>query len=249
MLEKLVEPRPERAFVAARASEGIDARPEADVAGAFDDADAVATATPTRGARVRDARRLSLAPRRPGTPDADRDGRIDADYARAVEIAPSDVTTRYHRAHWRMNAGKFGAAIEDFDRVIAVASTRADAYADRARCRFRLDEEWYDANPDWDEDDEGDEARRARHEASLRDVERAIELGADDEELVVDHYFMAREVRGVRDARPILDDGLGRFPTSAYILRIRSSARREIEDVEGAAADHARAEAIRPSPP
>lgn len=166
---------------------------------------------------------------------------VDADFDRAVELAPNDVSVRFHRGDHLREEGRYAAALVDYERVIAVAPRLAAAYYGRGYCRARLDEEQWEADPEWDEDEE---VAAARYRAAIEDFERAIALGLQDEEVYAELWSAHGALRDRDAALAALDRGIEAVPTSAMLHYHRIYMRRSRGDLEGAEADRARAEEL-----
>ena len=74
----------------------------------------------------------------------------DADYARALALAPGDDEARWMRARSRLEGGRPEAALEELDLFIAAHPAHASAFLTRARTRAKL-EHYRDASSDYAE--------------------------------------------------------------------------------------------------
>jgi tetratricopeptide (TPR) repeat protein len=161
------------------------------------------------------------------------DTRVTADFDRGVELAPNELFARYHRGSWREGLGDLAGAVDDFDAAIASAPTFAKLYFERGSCRVRIGPE---------DDSEGEERRQAQIEASVADLEKALELGyEDDGELFFELYLFHTELDDDDAAASALERGMAIAPGSAALYYARSEMREAAGDAPGAAADRARA--------
>jgi tetratricopeptide (TPR) repeat protein len=166
---------------------------------------------------------------------------IDADFDRSVELAPDDPSIRYHRGEHLMDEGRFTAALVDFERVIALAPGIAAAWCGRGTCLLHLDEELADADEDWDEEDE---VYKARLRAAAVDLEKAIELGLCNDDVYMELHSAYQCSGDDAAALAALDRAIEAMPETSIFLYQRHHTRKSMGDVEGAAADRARAEAL-----
>src|SRR6185437_15023174 len=160
------------------------------------------------------------------------DALVDADWARALELAPDDVATIYHRALWLAEKERYAAAFDDFDRVVRLAPSLAQGYFQRGHARYRLDEEppegaWLETAEEID----------ARFGACIDDFERAIALGYEDEDVFAQLHWSHKCLDDDAKALDALDRGLALDPRRHDLLMLREDLRRELGDEAGAEAD------------
>jgi tetratricopeptide (TPR) repeat protein len=165
---------------------------------------------------------------------------VQADHDRAVELAPDNPHVLATRAEHLQDLEKHTAAIADYDRAIAVAPKAPSLYHHRGYSRSHLDEEFFD-DEDWDEDPE---ATKARLLSSVEDFERAIELGLRTDEVFLELYNAHCGLEDLPAALAALDRGLEALPDAGILIRFRHQTRKSLGDLEGAAADQARGEAL-----
>jgi tetratricopeptide (TPR) repeat protein len=166
---------------------------------------------------------------------------VEADFDRSVELAPDDPSIRYHRGEHRMEGGRYQAALADFDRVIAVAPRIAAAYYGRGTCLLHLDEEMFDADEDWEEEDD---ALLARMDACIADLEKAIALGHKTAEAYMELQSAHVCRRDDDAAAAVVERAVEALPESTLFLSLRHQMRKARGDLEGAAEDRRRAEAL-----
>jgi tetratricopeptide (TPR) repeat protein len=108
---------------------------------------------------------------------------VAADFNRAVELAPDDPTTRYHRGLYFAAIESYAEAHADFDHAISRAPGVGALYFQRAYTRARVDEDVDEggAGEGWDD-------------AVLADLDRAIELGYAGGEVYYERYLV-KDVR------------------------------------------------------
>jgi tetratricopeptide (TPR) repeat protein len=103
----------------------------------------------------------------------------EADFARAVELAPRDWECRYYRAEYFAEAGLYAEAVADLDVAIASKPDVGVLYELRGSCRARIEDELPDG---W-------------IEATLADFDRAVALGRKSEQLDFDRQIILRMQR------------------------------------------------------
>jgi tetratricopeptide (TPR) repeat protein len=167
---------------------------------------------------------------------------VTEDYDRAVELAPDDASILATRAEHLQDIEMHSAAIADYDRALAIAPRAPSLYYHRGYSRARIDEEMFE-DEDWSEEPE---VEQARYVAAAQDFERAIELGRKDDEVYTELYN-AHIMRGDQPAAlEALDRGMAVVPEAdaGLLIRFRYQLRKSMNDLEGAAADRARGEAM-----
>jgi tetratricopeptide (TPR) repeat protein len=163
---------------------------------------------------------------------------IEADFDRAVALAPDDPSMFYERAAYRRRGGRYAEAVADLDRVIAMAPAAAAPYLARASCKNQLDQEHGERDPDWEEEEE---ETRARCSSAIADAERALELGLRDEDIYMELWTAYDQLGDAEREMESLDRGCAALPESGLLLLQRSYVRGLRGATEGAAADRARA--------
>jgi tetratricopeptide (TPR) repeat protein len=169
------------------------------------------------------------------------EARIEADFTRALELAPDNVSFREERVKFYLHVGRTGSAKRDYDRLIELLPARGDLYEDRAWSRYQ-GEDW---TPDGEPPPRDTEAEAdARHRASLADYLRAQELGVSTDTLFTGLAWQYRELGDKEAALATLDRGIAAFPEEPTLFFWRSEFRTLYGDAEGAAADRARAKEL-----
>jgi tetratricopeptide (TPR) repeat protein len=135
---------------------------------------------------------------------------VTADFDRAVELAPGNLFTRFHRAEWRQAGEDYAGAVEDFDRAIAASPRFGKLYVNRAWARAQKDIS-----------DATDDERRADLTANVEDLRRAVELGV----VSGDVYFLLsschRDLGDHAKAVAALDRGLEVAPDDQRLVGLR----------------------------
>lgn len=165
---------------------------------------------------------------------------VEADFDRAVALAPEDANILATRGEHLQDLEKHSAAVRDYDRVIALAPRAASPYYHRGYSRSRLEEERWD-DEDWEEPEA---ATTARLLECVEDFERAIELGLRSDDVYLELYGVQQERGDLALARAALDRGLEADPSSGLLIRVRYHLLLSMKDAEGAALDRARGEAM-----
>jgi tetratricopeptide (TPR) repeat protein len=163
---------------------------------------------------------------------------VEADLDRAVQLAPEDVSFRRQRGEYLMEICRYAEALVDFEKAVALAPLSAPLYYGRGFCKSRLTEERWDHDEDYEED-EADE--KARCLAAIADLEQAIALGLCTEDLYSELWNVHCWLQDGPGQIASLDRGCAAVPESALLFFFRHQTRQARGDVEGAAADRARA--------
>jgi tetratricopeptide (TPR) repeat protein len=170
---------------------------------------------------------------------------VRADLDRAVELEPENASFRRQRAEYLIEFHHCAAALVDIEKVIARAAGHPDTrpgaaslYYSRGYCKSRLDEEISDLDEDhWEEEED----TRARCLSAIADLEKAIELGLRTEDVYSELWNAWCQVRDDAMVAEALDRGCAAVPESAMLFYFRHGRRRAKGDLEGAAADKAKA--------
>jgi tetratricopeptide (TPR) repeat protein len=163
---------------------------------------------------------------------------VEADLDRAVELAPDDPSFRRQRGEYLMEISRYAEALADFEKAIAAAPLSPSLYYDRGFCKSRLTEERWDHDEDYEENDEDEKVRCT---SAIADFERAIALGLCTEDLYSELWNAHCQIQDAAGQIAALDRGCTALPESALLFFYRHQQRRSHGDVEGAAADRARA--------
>ncbi len=161
------------------------------------------------------------------------DALVRADFDRAIELAPDDVSARYQRGSWLAGLDEHAAAVEDFDRAIAGAPTVGKIYFDRAYSRARIE---------YEGDDEDRDDRDYR--ACIADLRKALELGHEDGDVYTELVTVYQMVKDFEAAEAACDEGVKAAPDCALIFYWRHLLRNKRGDQQGAADDRASAERL-----
>jgi tetratricopeptide (TPR) repeat protein len=163
---------------------------------------------------------------------------VRADLDRAVALEPENAGFRRQRAEYLMEFGRNAAALVDFEKALTLTPHIAFLHYGRGYCKSRLDEEINDLDEDyWEEDDD----IRARCLSAVADLEKAIELGLRTEDLYSELWNAWCQVRDDEMQEKALDRACAAVPESAVLFYFRYGHRRRHGDLEGAAADKAKA--------
>ena len=162
---------------------------------------------------------------------------VMADLDRAVELAPTEVRYIRERAEYLMESQDLDRALVDIDRALALTPEEARLHYERGYCLSQLDHARWERGVDHSETQE---QARARYEAALASLERAMELGLQDEH--VHHELVCvREQMGDEAALlATLDRAIAAVPDDVVFHLVRYDRRRRRGDTEGAAADRTR---------
>jgi tetratricopeptide (TPR) repeat protein len=166
---------------------------------------------------------------------------VKADLDRAVELAPERASFHRERGEYLMGLGKVREALADFDAALARAPDVPELYYGRCYCKSRIPEELGDLDPDYDEDEEDTKTRCA---SAIADFERAIALGMCTQDLYMELWNTHCQLNDDAAQRAALDRACEAVPDGAMLHYFRYGQRRSRGDVEGAAADRARAIAL-----
>jgi tetratricopeptide (TPR) repeat protein len=142
---------------------------------------------------------------------------VTADFDRAVELAPGNLFTRFHRAEWRRAAEDYAGAVEDFDRAIAASPRFGKLYVDRAWARAQKDIS-----------DATDDERRADLTANLEDLRSALGLGVVSGDVYLLLSFCHRDLGDHAEAMAALDRGLEVAPDDQRLVGLRENARQRL---------------------
>jgi tetratricopeptide (TPR) repeat protein len=165
------------------------------------------------------------------------DAGVTADLQRAVELAPTEVLYIRQRAEYFMESRDLDRALADIDRALALTPGEARLHYQRGYCLNQLDHARWERGVDYSETKE---EARARLEAALGSLERAIELGLQDEH-VYHQLVGVREDMGDEAALlATLDRAIAAVPDDVVFHLIRYDRRRRAGDIQGAAADRTR---------
>ncbi len=147
-----------------------------------------------------------------------------ADLAAAADLAPDDADLRAELAVERFRQREFAASVADCDAVLALDPARADVTGLRGRCRAAL----------------GDSTGAAEDfAAAAADPALAAVYLTERAKL---HLEFERYAAAAADC----DAALRAEPDSVPALEARALARERLDDLEGAAADFARAAELNP---
>lgn len=150
-----------------------------------------------------------------------------ADYDRALELAPSDLEARRARGVFLTEQGKFSEALADLDQVLELDGSQASAFEARGIARLGL----------------------RQGEAALADLNRALEL-APQSALARFHraraqLFLGRPAEALTD----IEAALAVAPDNLAGLLIRATAQRALNRPQEALADVNRILELRPELP
>jgi tetratricopeptide (TPR) repeat protein len=163
---------------------------------------------------------------------------VRSDLDRTVELAPTEVAYLRKRAGYLMKSADFDAALPDVDRALALTPGDARLHYERGYCLSRRAEGRRERGVDHSETAE---ERRARCEAAIASLERAIELGKEDDEVHFELVYAHDEMDADEDTSlAVLDRALAAVPDEMTLLYLRCSRRVHRGDLEGAAADRER---------
>jgi tetratricopeptide (TPR) repeat protein len=168
--------------------------------------------------------------------DAD-DPRVRADLDRTVELAPNEVPYLRQRAEYLIDLRELDLALVDIDRALALAPDDSMLHYHRGYCSSNLVHARWERGVD---ESETEEHQKARCETALASLERAIELGLQNEDVYFE-LVCVREEMGDEDAHlAALDRALAAFPDEIPLRLVRWDRRRRRGDLEGADDDERR---------
>jgi tetratricopeptide (TPR) repeat protein len=170
------------------------------------------------------------------------DPRIAQDYARAVDLAADNWSIHVLRSRYLLEKYQYADALAEAEAAIELAPHIGESHALRARASFHGRQQSHDdLPPDRDFDEE---AERAASCIDIADLERALELGFEDDSIYSELAGHLQELREDDRAMEYVDKGLARNPDDCGCLIWRGSIRRRRGDIEGSKADHARVDEI-----
>jgi tetratricopeptide (TPR) repeat protein len=163
---------------------------------------------------------------------------VRADLDRAVELEPDAVPYLRARAVRLMDEEDHERALVDIDRALATEPDDASLLYERAECLTGF----------YGQKGLGFDDKEARLGASLVTLERALERAPTGGELRGDIlYGMVRAREGMRDEDAylaMLDRAIDAMPDETPLISVREDRRRRRGDLEGAASDRKRLEAL-----
>ena len=162
---------------------------------------------------------------------------MKADFKRVWELSPGTVIYRKEYLDYLTDLGAVDEAIPVFDKALELEPDSAELYYERASCRVKREEAFYEHDI---EDTESEADKQARLTSALADLERALELGKRDEDV---YFELVRAREGLGDKAASLaelDRAITALPDFTMLLALRQSWRHHGGDAEGAAADRAR---------
>ena len=162
---------------------------------------------------------------------------VKADLGRAWELSPTTAIYRQEYLDYLMDLGAIDEAVTVYDRALTLEPDSAELLYERAACRVKREESFYENDL---EDHETEAEKVARLTAAIADLERALELGKRDEDVYFE-LIRAREGLGDPAANAAeIERTLAALPDFIVVLALRESRRRHAGDLAGADADRAR---------
>jgi tetratricopeptide (TPR) repeat protein len=159
-------------------------------------------------------------------------------FSRALELEPNDLHALTGRGRVREAAWELELALEDFDRALALAPDDGKLHYHRGYCLSQREQGRYER--DLEEEDESEDDKKARFEAALASLERAVALGFDGAEVYFELVSVCGQLGDEGAHTAMLDRALRAFPDDVPLLAFREARRRFRGDTAGADADRRR---------